>query len=115
MSYILKIIIVANNSLNNINNNFLLESIKDEICTKPIKNTIIKPFIGGNFDVIIKWSKLPICETNLAISDCLYMLPSIYSDTAVLLHTKQFIEEFENKYNIKLAFYLSKELKILNY
>jgi len=88
--------------------------IKDELCVVPIEQHITHPISYSSLTAVVKWSPPP---TNyLAIADCLFSLPSIYSDSVILAHTKLTIKQIEQKYQkkynmLKIIFFLSKTLE----
>jgi hypothetical protein len=96
-----------------------LEIVKNKFCDLPSLQRVSHPIAGElPLNVIIKWSKPPISDImgeNRAISECLYCLPTVYSDRVVLSHTNECVRIIEETLpdiftSLKLVFHLSKTL-----
>lgn len=102
-SHNLKIILIDNNNNNIIEDNDVINEIKN-ILSKNHTHKI--EWNGRVLDITIKWDKMELNKINQSLMGDLFSYPIYEFDSIILYHTKETISKIKCKYIVK--FYISR-------
>ena len=106
-------IILLNKKDKIIENDTILNKIKDELC---LANIHIIAWNGKEEKILIKWDIKQINEIDKYLMGDLFASPIYEHDSIIDFHTSVTLKKLENQYNYKIKYYISRIIgdKIIN-